>query len=68
MCDVERKMCDVERYVMCMCTYTQPSLGSLDTEYKLPVYMSVRDWKGGFTRTEVKDSKNVKKFCCKGTV
>ena len=49
-------------------TYTQPSLGSLETEYKLPVYMSVRDWKGGFTWTEVKDSKNFKKFCCKGTV
>ena len=43
-------------------TYTQPPLESLDTEYKLPVYMSVRDWKGGFTRAEVKDSKNFKKY------
>ena len=56
MCDVERKMFDVERYVMCTCTCIQPPLESLNTEYKLPVYMSVRDWKGGFTRTEVKDS------------
>ena len=47
--------------------HTTP-LESLNTEYKLPVYMSVWDWKGGFTRTEVKDSKNLKKFCCKGTV
>ena len=37
-------------------------------EHRLPVYMSVWDWKGGFTRTEVKDSKDFKKFCCKGTV
>ena len=61
-------MLDVERYVMCTCTCIQPPLESLNTEYKLPVYMSVRDWKGGFTRTEVKDSKNFEKFCCKGTV
>ena len=43
-------------------TCIQTPLGSLDTEYKLPVYMSVRDWKGGFTRTEVKDNKNFKKY------
>ena len=48
--------------------YTQTPFESLDTEYKLLVCMSVRDWKGGFTRTEVKDCKNFKKFCCKGTV
>ena len=61
-------MLDVERHVMYTCTYIQTPLESLNTEYKLPVYMSVRDWKGGFTRTEMKDSKNVNKFCCKGTV
>ena len=43
-------------------TYTQPPLESLNTEYKLPVYMSVRDWKDGFTKTEVKDSKNFKRY------
>ena len=53
-------MLDVERHVMCTCTYIQPLLESLNTEYKLHVYMSVRE--GWFHKDRGEGQQNFKKF------